>query len=209
MKNLILLLSLSILSACSTTNRYQPQTVIPYSQFDFAGMGFSKKGFNLNDYKRRSGTCYNATATTTMMNNPLSQQERYESCMRTGDYKLISLSSNEIAKRTNATNEYIEERTPSKEKFFDKNNFKDTAFVTDIKECGEKAQGIKKIRTTPVYSPNATTALFSSIFTGIGDNQKHRSTLNKSVQGCMFKKGYILSNIPEEERKRRVQLIKN
>lgn len=209
MKSTVVLLAMLFLVSACVTNRYQPEPVISYSEFDFGvGMEYSKPDFNLKNFKERSGICYNATASTSMINNPLSQQERYESCMRTGDYKLVSLSQSEISKRKQATNEYIEERTFSEGKFFDKENFQDRLYVSDMHDCGNEAIKIEKNTVTPIYSPNADTAFFNSIFAGIEGGRRHRETQTEYAKNCMFKKGYVFNYLPKEEIERRQYLLK-
>jgi len=225
MKKLIIIPAILLLSGCVTAPNKPSEPVLKLSELNSGeGVGYSKKNFNIGEYSERMDVCYMTTATTTARAYVNSQQERYDSCMRTGGYELTQLNTSELSRRKKTIVETqksieekikgrdkrIEERTYSDEKTLDKENFNDNLFISDIRECARSASKIKTTqRITPIYSSNVTTSLFNSFFAGMATAKRLQEARRTALLGCMFDRGYILLKLPEEEKNRRIQLIKD
>ncbi len=202
MKKLRIGICALLLSGCVTTHGISNQA--PPDEWNYnIGQSFTKKKFDINEYAQTSDKCLYATSG----NNATPQQERYTYCMQNNGYELTALSQEELDKRKDAIKIFYEGRRYSKGKVFDKENFDDQQYILDLITCGKEAQKLRKQDIPPIYSPNATTMLFNSTISGISNAQNHRNAKRSYLFNCMFRKEYIFSQLPEEEAKRRIQLM--
>ncbi|PCJ95113.1 MAG: hypothetical protein COA45_12355 [Zetaproteobacteria bacterium] len=210
MKRLALIIIALSLTGCVTT---KPPSIQKYSEFNFGdSMGFTKEEFNIDDYGKISDMCYRATR---MLNAP-PQQERFKYCMQNAGYELKELTEPELSEQEKA---YKKHKKATKKPYnrqdyyngmtFDQENFNDSLFISDAQSCVHSASKIKIPQTLPIYSPNTTAGIFNSFFAGI-ETAKNRKNARTSVFiDCMHRRDYFLTKLPDEERKRREQLIRD
>lgn len=189
-------LSVLLLNACAAA----PKSPTEWSSSN--GMGFDKANFSYEEYTGHSYDCF---AISQRMNNsnPSKQKQGYEGCMKTRGYSFTSLPLEEIRKRDLALSNYMKMRTPTENNFFDKDDFQDAAFANDMRECLEGANTMKADNVPNIQGTLAGAAV-SGFVMGQDKSQKKRSYL----QSCMVGKGYIMTDMPQSEIKRRQNLIR-
>lgn len=199
-KPLYILLALSALSlsGCATPASSPEQWKMEQ------GKGFDKDNFSINDYLKQHQECF-AISQRIPVNL---QKEGYMGCMNTRGYQYVTLTNKQIQLREKALAEHVKLHTPTESNYYHKDGFSDVSFVQDMKQCIRKSETIKRTPNAPFFSTSiigliAVHSISAMEKTSERDNKRQSYILN-----CMFDNGYVLKELSQDERQRRVNLIK-
>jgi len=200
MRRVLPLLGIMFLTACVTT---------AHSPLDFKleeGNAFDKENFSISEYVEHSQYCF---AISERMNtaSPAIQEDGYIGCMNTKGYSIEVLPEEEVVIRQQALADHMQNYTPTQTNFFDKNSYDDRRFLNDVQMCRNGASNTKRRSLNSIYTPNLDAAFFGAIITGIQEVGERKRKKQSYIINCMFDKGYVLRDLPEEEKQRRIELL--
>ena len=200
-RHLLLTLLTFSLAACAT-----PVTSPDQLNME-EGKGFDKESFSTHEYLKQHQECFSITQRISP-NNKFSPKDAYLGCMTTRGYKYVNLPKEKLQERERIMAEYIKAHTPTKSNYYHKNNFSDASYVQDMKQCISNSETIMRTPNAPFFSTSligliAVQSISAMEKTSERDNKRQAYILN-----CMFDNGYVLRELSQEERQRRINLIK-
>jgi len=202
-KPLYILLALSALSlsACATP-------VNSPNQWEWEdGKGFDKENLSTQEYLEQHQECF-AITQRIAPNNKLNPKDAYMGCMKTRGYEYVDLPKDTLQKREQAMAEHIKLHTPTASNYYHKDNFSDSSFVHDMKQCIRNSESITRTPNPPFFSTSLIGFIAVQSISAMEKTTERDNKRQVYILSCMFDNGYVLKELSQAEKQRRINLTK-
>ncbi len=199
--HIVLALAVLSLSACATP-------VSSPNEWEWEdGKGFDKENFSTQEYLETHQECFSITQRISP-NNKLNPKDAYMGCMKTRGYEYVSLPQGTLQKRKQAMAKHIKLHTPTASNYYHKNNFSDATFKHDIKECIKNSESISRTPNAPFFNTSLIGFITVQSISAMEKTAERDNKRQVYILSCMFNNGYVLKELSEAEKQRRINLTK-